>query len=135
MSDTKQPDTDPTDQLFALIAAAKQRAANVAHGVVSDPMATGGDLLRGAAAGAVQMPFDIGALIAPAMGLIAPASASTFGPLAERTQAMIDKSPLGTTSDAGALGRLLAQLAVPIPGAGATTRGGTALADLIRGLR
>lgn len=135
MTDPTQTDADLTDQLFALIDAARKRAANVAHSAVAHPISTGGDLLRGAAAGALQMPFDAGALLAPAMGLIAPAAASTFGPLAQRTQSMIDRSPLGTSSDAGALGNLLAQLAVPIPGAGSIGSGGKSLADLIRALR
>ena len=135
MTDPTQSDADLTDQLFALIDAARKRAANVVHSAVSNPVSTGGDLLRGAAAGVLQMPFDAGALLAPAMGLIAPAAASTFGPLAQRTQALVDRSTLGTTSDAGALGNLLAQLAVPIPGAGSIGSGGKSLADLIRALR
>jgi hypothetical protein len=131
MTNPTQSDADLSDQLFAWIDAAQRRAANVARSAVANPISTGGDLLRGVAAGAAQLPFDVGAAMAPGIGLIAPAAASTFGPLADRTQAAINQSPVGTTTDAGALGRMLVQMLAPIPGAGAMRRT-ISLADLTR---
>jgi len=73
-------------------------------------------LLKGAAGGTLQMAPSAGALIAPAMSLIAPVGASALQPLADQTQAWINQSPLGTTSDAGTVGNFLANLLIPLPG-------------------
>ena len=137
MSGTTTPSNNGADDsaddtwrhLLAYIQTTRQQAANAARDAYNSPISTGADFLRGAAAGTLQMPFDAGGLIAPAMGMIAPVGASVLQPLADKTQAWINQSPLGTTSDAGAIGNLMANLLLPVPG-GSKLAGGRKLSEL-----
>jgi hypothetical protein len=91
---------------------------DLADSAIDHPGTTLADLAKGAARGVAEMPFDIGATIAPGIGLIAPTTARALGPLDDQVKALLARSPLATTGPAGDLGSWLAQMLAPVPGGG-----------------